>query len=284
MINRYSICNSNILIDSCFEYITKESLKYFIVETCIDNNDIKIVISSNDGKIDKKGQLVYDDNMCKIYKDKNMFYRESYLGSKDRISIFPYNITYRKNLRCYIESCKIGEKYDIYDIFSMIGFEYLLFLNKAMILHSSFISYDGNGILFTAPSQTGKSTQADLWEKYQGAEIINGDRTGIKKEDGVFYGYGLPYAGSSKIYKNKREAIKAIIVLRQGKENTIRRLKSIDAFKYLYSEMMVNTWNEEFINGISDMIMDLISKVPIYMMECLPDESAVNLLKKELNI
>ena len=48
--------------------------------------------------------------------------------------------------------------------------------------------------------------------------------------------------------------------------------------------MMVNTWNEEFINGISDMIMDLISKVPIYMMECLPDESAVNLLKKELNI
>ena len=68
------------------------------------------------------------------------------------------------------------------------------------------------------------------------------------------------------------------------KENKIRRLNSIEAYKYLYSEMMVNTWNEEFINGISDMIMDLISKVPIYMMECLPDESAVNLLKKELNI
>ena len=284
MINRYSICNSNILIDSCFKYIIKEGLNDFIVEPSIDNNDIKIVISSNDGQIDKKGQLVYDDNMCKIYKDKYMFYRESYLGSKDRISIFPYNLKDENILQCYIESCKIGEKCDIYDVFSMIGFEYLLFLNKAMILHSSFISYDGNGILFTAPSQTGKSTQADLWEKYQGAEIINGDRAGIKKEDGVFYGYGLPYAGSSKIYKNKREAIKAIIVLRQGKENKIRRLKSIEAFKYLYSEMMVNTWNEEFINGISDMIMDLISKVPIYMMECLPDESAVNLLKKELNI
>ncbi|WP_370839368.1 hypothetical protein [Intestinibacter bartlettii] len=32
------------------------------------------------------------------------------------------------------------------------------------------------GILFSAPSGTGKSTQADLWEKYENAEIINGDR------------------------------------------------------------------------------------------------------------
>ena len=144
MINRYSICNSNILIDSCFKYIIKEGLNDFIVEPSIDNNDIKIVISSNDGQIDKKGQLVYDDNMCKIYKDKYMFYRESYLGSKDRISIFPYNLKDENILQCYIESCKIGEKCDIYDVFSMIGYDYLLFLNKAMILHSSFISYYGN--------------------------------------------------------------------------------------------------------------------------------------------
>ena len=284
MKNIYSISGSTIFVDSCFEYIIKEPLKEFVKEAYEDDYDIKIVVKPDIGIVNTKGKIVYDDNMCKIYKNKDKVYREMYLGYKDRISIFEYNTKHNKVLECYVDGNELNKTFNIYNIFSMIGFEYLLFLNKAMILHSSFISYDGNGILFTAPSQTGKSTQADLWEKYQGAEIINGDRAGIKKEDGVFYGYGLPYAGSSKIYKNKREAIKAIIVLRQAKENKIRRLNSIEAFKYLYSEMMVNTWNKEFINGISDMIMDLISKVPIYMMECLPDESAVNLLKKELNI
>ena len=248
----------------------------------IDNNDIKIVISSNDGKIDKKGQLVYDDNMCKIYKDKDMFYRESYLGSKDRISILPYNTTYRKILRCYIESCKIGEKCDIYDIFSMIGFEYLLFLNKAMILHSSFISYDGKGILFTAPSQTGKSTQADLWEKYENAEIINGDRTGIRKMDGKWTAYGLPIAGSSGIYKNKKAEISHIIVLRQGKENKLTKLSPREAFIKLYSETLVHTWDKEFQENIVNMITDVVQSVPIYQYECLPDKSAVDFLKEQI--
>ena len=47
---------------------------------------------------------------------------------------------------------------------------------------------------------------------------------------------------------------------------------------------MVNTWNKDFVNGISDIITELISEVPVYMMYCLPNESAVNLLKEELNI
>lgn len=31
-------------------------------------------------------------------------------------------------------------------------------------LHASVIRVNGHGILFSAPSGTGKSTQADLWE------------------------------------------------------------------------------------------------------------------------
>lgn len=282
MKNIYKIANIIIVVECCFNYKSSPNLEDFLINTDTKDYDLKIIIKKDNGVIKVKGNLVYDDKICKIYQDNDKFYRETYFASDDRYSVMEYNNG--NIMKCYISEEKIDKIWNIYDIFTMVGFDYLLFLNKAMILHSSFISYNNNGILFTAPSQTGKSTQADLWEKYQGAEIINGDRAGIKKEDGVFYGYGLPYAGSSKIYKNKREAIKTIIVLRQGKENKIRRLKSIESFKYLYSEIMVNTWNEEFINGISDMIMDLISKVPIYMMECLPDESAVNLLKKELSI
>lgn len=280
----YNIAGSIILINSCFEYKNTESLNDFLVNDNIKNYTTKVFIENDIGLIKVEGKLVYDDKIYKIYKDKDKFYRETYFGSKNRVSVLCYNDKNKNFLECYISEDKINKDWNVYDIFSMIGFDYLLFLNKTMILHSSFISYNKNGILFTAPSQTGKSTQADLWKKYRNAEIINGDRAAIKKENGKFYAYGLPYAGSSKIYKNKKEIIKAIIVLRQGKENKIRRLRNIEAFKYLYSETMVNTWNKDFVNGISDIITELISEVPVYMMHCLPNESAVNLLKEELNI
>lgn len=47
-------------------------------------------------------------------------------------------------------------------VFGVICLEHLLNMHHGFILHSSFIRWKGKGIVFTAPSGTGKSTQADL--------------------------------------------------------------------------------------------------------------------------
>ena len=67
------------------------------------------------------------------------------------------------------------------NLMNYLAFEDVLVNHQGFILHSSFISWQNNGILFTAPSGTGKSTQADLWKKYEDADIYNGDRTIIRK-------------------------------------------------------------------------------------------------------
>lgn len=54
--------------------------------------------------------------------------------------------------------------------------------NNAIILHSASIEYKNKGILFTAPSGTGKTTQTDLWHKYvKNVSDINADRTLLQK-------------------------------------------------------------------------------------------------------
>ena len=104
-----------------------------------------------------------------------------------------------------------------------------LFQNRIIHLHSSYIIYHDKAILFTGPSGIGKTTQAELWRDYQGAEIINGDVTLIRKWDGRYCAFGAPIHGSSPYCENKSAPIEALIVLQQGTENQIEVLNHFEA-------------------------------------------------------
>ena len=91
-----------------------------------------------------------------------------------------------------------------------------------------------------------------------GAEIINGDRVAINKNNGKWCAYGLPFAGSSRIYKNVTTPIGTIVILRQSEENSIKRLNKLEAFRYIYSETTINSWHKGFINTIINLILDML--------------------------
>lgn len=168
------------------------------------------------------------------------------------------------------------------NLMNYLAFEDVLVNHQGFILHSSFIFWQNNGILFTAPSGTGKSTQADLWKKYEDADIYNGDRTIIRKIDGKYYGFGSPYAGSSGIYRNESAPIKAIVVIEQGPDNVIRRLHGREAFLPLFRETLMNTWNKEYMEKMTDLLMDVACQIPVYHLSCRPDQGAVNTVKNEI--
>lgn len=164
----------------------------------------------------------------------------------------------------------------------LIGMETVFLQFHALMLHAAFVRWKHQGILFTAPSGTGKSTQAGLWEKYAQAEILNGDRAGLRLQDGQWMGYGLPYAGSSGIYRNESAPVKAIIVLRQAKENRLRLLHPGEAIRHLYPQTMVHRWDKNFTEAAVDLLTRLTAMVPVYLLECRPDRGAVELVKEEM--
>lgn len=149
-----------------------------------------------------------------------------------------------------------------------------------LILHCSLIDWQGRGIMFSAPSQTGKSTQAGLWEKHRGAKIINGDRGLIRVTDDGIYAYGSPWAGSSSLYINERVPLRAIVMLRQAKENTIRGLDQSEAIGLFVQQSSLPMWQPElFEMGIAT-LEKIITTVPMYELSCLPDVGAVECLEK----
>ena len=163
-------------------------------------------------------------------------------------------------------------------LLNMLGLEQLLLRHDGLILHSSFIRWRGCGILFSAPSGTGKSTQASLWKKYMHAEILNGDRAGIRRMNGRWMAYGLPYAGSSHIYSNASAPIRAIVVLRQGQENIIRPMTAAAALRALFPEFSAHRWNPVFMNKMLDIASAMLREIPVYCLECRPDYGSVSLL------
>lgn len=166
--------------------------------------------------------------------------------------------------------------------FFHIGWEKVLNHKNRLLLHASCVNTQFGGILFSGVSKVGKSTQANLWRKYEQASLINGDRSILHKKDGCWKAYGSPYAGSSKCYVNDSCDITAIVFLEQASENSIRSLNGAEAFRRLYSGLTINSWDNTYVNRATDLAMQLLADVPMYELKCVPELSAVEVLKKEL--
>ena len=169
------------------------------------------------------------------------------------------------------------------DLIYLMDIEATLLHFGGLILHASLIrKTDDAGIVFSAPSGTGKSTQADLWAEHEGADVLNGDRAALRKIDGEWRAFGLPYAGTSGIYRNESAPLKALVALRQAPENRIRKLSVSEAFRYLYPETLIHRWDPDFESRATALLLEVMSEVPVYLLECRPDKDAVELLKTTL--
>lgn len=162
------------------------------------------------------------------------------------------------------------------------AFEHLILRAGGLLLHASHIQYRGQSIVFTAPSGTGKSTQAALWEKYRGATIINGDKTLLTEKNGIFEAAGIPYAGTSGICEPGSAPVRALVILEQAKENTLTRLRGSRAAAGLLTGVIHCPWQPGDTEIMMNLLTRVVETVPIYLLSCLPDESAVEALEKVL--
>lgn len=167
-------------------------------------------------------------------------------------------------------------------VLSHAGLESLLLAHDGLMLHAAFVRCMGKGILFAGPSGIGKSTQAGLWQRYMAAEILNGDRAALRCEKGIWKAWGLPFAGTSRIFRNESAPISAVVVLRQAKENRLRALSPREAFSYVFPELSLQRWDAPSVDKALKLLLELSAAVPVYLLECLPEESAVRLLRETL--
>lgn len=166
---------------------------------------------------------------------------------------------------------------------SLFAFERRMIQKGQMILHCAYVEYKGKAILFSAPSETGKTTQANLWEKYRGSRTINGDRALLGRKDGIWYAQGWPVCGTSEVCHNECVPVRAVVMLSQQKENRAVMLTQGQAFPLLYSQITVNKWNREDHVRTMDLIEAFLGSVPVLHLGCSISEEAVECLERAMN-
>ena len=113
-------------------------------------------IVENEEMVDVKYNVVCESNM-KVIKEKSIYADEVY-----KIDLCQIEEGKEYDL-CIPEKMLLNKKlFEGSNIWNFLAFEFPLLEKQAFILHSSFVSWKGNGILFTAPSGTGKSTLLSL--------------------------------------------------------------------------------------------------------------------------
>lgn len=192
----------------------------------------------------------------------------------------------REDSRTQLTYCR-GKLYDRISarlLIQGLELEHLLTVHNGLILHASFITYEGRAILFTAPSETGKSTQAQLWCDHAGAELVNGDRAAVRILDDGIMSSGIPFSGSSPVCRNVTAPLAAIVCLSQAPENTITRLRGVRAFRRIWEGCTVNVWDRADVELATQTVSRIISRIPVYHLACTPDSRAVELLKNTLEV
>ena len=228
------------------------------------------------------GECIYQDYGKRIFRDGEKHIR--YIGSVDSCLDGAHTCIRRNGDVSEVEVLKKSTygRLTTKIVLTALEAEHFIAMDYGFILHASYIEYEGKGILFTAPSGTGKSTQADLWNRLRGAEIMNGDKVCIKKDGDKFYAWGIPYAGSSGIARQGKSPLLAIVYLSQAKETKIEHITGRQAFRSVWEGISVNSWNSEDVSSVSQTLLELLSEIPVYHLACTPDESAIIALEQEI--
>jgi len=150
----------------------------------------------------------------------------------------------------------------------------------AFSFHASALMMDGDAYLFSAPSGTGKSTHARLWQQRFGDKvtILNDDKPTLRITENGCRVYGTPWCGKHQINQNGVANLKAIVFLKRGEQNRIRRLHGNDVLRAVLEQCLCEIRTSDQMLRLMNMLDKVLSTTPVYELACTVDEAAAQLV------
>ncbi len=279
MVRKYVICEQKISIQA--DHFPSNCEDWRIFESEFESPDFSVNCNISETLPEVEGAFCGKSGDFSIYCQGEMVSRKRDMGKYEGV-ISKYNYISCAECQMYFTNYSFPNYASERFFWANIPLAQCLLTKKAVLMHASFIDVGGSAVLFSAPCETGKSTQAELWRVHRSAEVINGDKAGVYLKDGRAFAGGLPFCGTSQICKNRNLPLKAIVLLSQGKENIAKPLKGIEALQGVINNIYLDLLAPREKQMCIDLVIELLSKVPVISLQCTPDERAIEELEKLL--
>ena len=143
--------------------------------------------------------------------------------------------------------------------------------HDVLLIHGSAIAAEGEGLLFTALSGTGKSTHTRLWRQMLGGRfmMVNDDKPliAVGAGDAPAMVCGTPWDGKHHLSNNVACPLRAIVHLMRGQENSIRECDAAEMFPTLLQQTYT-TPDPAVMAKTLELLSRLCGKVRFYELRC----------------
>ena len=138
-----------------------------------------------------------------------------------------------------------------------------------LLLHGSALCMDGEAVIFTAGSGTGKSTHSRMWRELFGDQVwmINDDKPLLRIGEESVLVFGSPWDGKHHLSRNASAPLKAIVKLERAEVNHIEPIKKEEAFPVLMKQCYVSR-NPAITLRTLDLMQRLLRMTDFYNLGC----------------
>lgn len=281
MVEQYEIASVKICVDNLSQ---ADLTRFELFKNRSDHGaDINITIKKeNRIKIQSISLYLHHDISVADFSDGKHGYI-FYSDDKVPIAFLKSDSCWRNIDIVYSEDIKNG-KYSIIERALGTAFNNIIIISGGLIVHSSAIHYENEGIIFSAPSGTGKSTHTKFWRNYLNAGIINDDVPVLIPEDHKVLVCGTPWSGSTDLFDNVSVPLRAIVIISQYHQNEICEIGHTEKIHKLFPRCLFPYHNPRLMNKAFENFQKIIGLVPVYHLKCTPTLEAAKMVKSFLKL
>lgn len=152
------------------------------------------------------------------------------------------------------------------------------------LLHASGLVYQGNGLVFTGASGTGKSTLAG-WFAGAGALVLSDERMILRRDPDSVRMFGTPWIGSGSFAANASAPLSRLFCISHGQDE--HRFKSLPASRIvslLLQQTFLPYWDRAAMDTTVDSLIFLTQQVPCVSLACLKNPNVIDaIMNHQLN-
>jgi hypothetical protein len=154
--------------------------------------------------------------------------------------------------------------------------------HNGLLIHGSGGVIQDKGMIFAAPSGTGKSTLARLLLASPGNRLFSEERLLVQQQENEqpLQLWGTPWHGSGDLARNEKTDFAALVFLSQAPETTIKPLTTSAGLERLLQVASIPWYSRYWAQKGLDLSENLLKEVPVYELAFAPDQCAVQVVEE----